>query len=121
MRFISTKVHGVLDYASGILLIAAPWLFNFANGGAAQWIPVVIGLMVIIMSFFTDYELGVVRNLPMTIHLFVDLIVGVFLLFSPWFFDFADLIFWPHLAVGFLAVFTGFTTEKEPLYKANRL
>jgi len=33
MRFIPTKVHGILDYVVGVALIAAPWLFGFANVG----------------------------------------------------------------------------------------
>ncbi len=121
MRFISTKVHGMLDYVSGLLLIAAPWLFGFANGGSAQWIPVIIGAMIILMSVFTDYELGVARNIPMTIHLFMDVVAGVFLAMSPWLFGFSDLIIWPHLLVGLLAIVTGLTTVKEPAVKANRV
>jgi hypothetical protein len=34
MRFIPTRIHGMMDYAMGLLLIAAPWLFGFARGGA---------------------------------------------------------------------------------------
>ena len=38
MRFLPTRVHGVIDYLWGVALIATPWLFGFANGGAAQWV-----------------------------------------------------------------------------------
>ena len=38
MRFISTRVHGILDYLMGPLLIASPWLFDFDNGGAETWV-----------------------------------------------------------------------------------
>jgi len=34
MRVIETKTHGYMDYLMGVLLIAAPWLFDFARGGA---------------------------------------------------------------------------------------
>lgn len=43
MRFIPTRVHGMLDYLIGILLIAAPWLFDFDRGGMETWIPVILG------------------------------------------------------------------------------
>ena len=33
----------MLDYAVGLLLIAAPWLFGFARGGAETWLPVALG------------------------------------------------------------------------------
>src|SRR5690606_36891724 len=40
MRFIPTKVHGILDYVVGAALIVAPWLFGYAGvGGAAVIIP----------------------------------------------------------------------------------
>ena len=42
MRFRSTRVHGMIDYATGALLIIAPWLFGFADGSAAQWVPILL-------------------------------------------------------------------------------
>ena len=36
MRFIPTRLHGMADYATGLLLLAAPYLFGFADGDAAQ-------------------------------------------------------------------------------------
>ena len=33
MRIISTRTHAVIDYAFGLLLIAAPYVLGFANGG----------------------------------------------------------------------------------------
>ncbi len=44
MRFIPTRLHGVLDYLVGTLLIAAPWLLNFNRGGAETWVPVILGV-----------------------------------------------------------------------------
>jgi hypothetical protein len=114
MRFIPTKVHGVLDYSSGLLLILAPWLFGFATGGPAQIIPIVIGLMIITMSIFIDYEAGVVRTLSMPFHLTMDVIAGFFLAVSPWLFGFAELIFWPHLIFGLLEMGAGLLTQRVP-------
>jgi hypothetical protein len=49
----------------GLILIAAPWVLDFADGGAKQWVPIIIGVLVIGQSLMTDYELGVVKALPM--------------------------------------------------------
>src|SRR4051794_6793108 len=38
-----TRIHGVMDYLMGVLLIAAPWLLGFSRGGAETWVPVLLG------------------------------------------------------------------------------
>ena len=114
MKIISTKTHGVLDYLVGILLILAPWLFNFDNGGPAQWVPVVIGLMVLLMAIFTNFEPGLVKSIPMPFHLTMDVLAGIFLAISPWLFGFDDVVYLPHLLVGLFIIFTGFTTRRQP-------
>jgi hypothetical protein len=65
MRFIPTKVHGVLDYLVGIILIAAPWIFGFDRGGMETWIPVILGVGALVYSVMTDYEMGLTRTLSM--------------------------------------------------------
>lgn len=114
MKFISTKTHGILDYIGGIVLIISPWLFGFATGGPAQWIPVILGLMIIGVSIFTRYELGAVRLIPMSTHLMIDIVTGLFLAVSPWLFGFADIVFWPHLLLGLLEAGAGFFTRSTP-------
>ncbi|MFL5689172.1 MAG: SPW repeat protein, partial [Chloroflexota bacterium] len=40
-RLIPTKVHAMLDYAVGIVLVASPWIFGFSDEStAATWIAV---------------------------------------------------------------------------------
>ena len=114
MRFIPTRVHGYLDYLMGALLIAAPWLFDFARGGAETWVPVVLGAGVILYSLFMDYELGVSRQLSMRTHLMLDLLGGIVLAVSPWLFGFADEVWEPHLIFGILEIGAALTTKREP-------
>ena len=117
MRFISTRFHGVIDYLLGIVLIAAPWLFNFAQNGPETWIPVVLGVVTIIYSLFTDYEMGAVKSISMRTHLWLDALAGIFLALSPWLFNFNQVVYKPHLWVGiFEAVFAIFTIV-GPTYK----
>lgn len=114
MRFIPTRIHGLMDYAMGVLLIVAPWLLGFAAGGAEAWVPVILGLGAIAYSLFTDYELGVVRKIPMTTHLGLDAGSGVVLAASPWIFGFADLVYLPHLILGLIEIGAAATTRTVP-------
>jgi hypothetical protein len=114
MRFISTKVHGVLDYLAGALIIASPWLFGFANGEAAQWVPVVVGITLLVLSLCTDYEAGLAKQFSMSFHLSMDVLAGILLAASPWLFGFADYVYMPHLILGILEIGAGLMTEKVP-------
>ncbi len=111
---IPSKFHGVIDYVVGVLLIAAPYLFGFADGSAAQWVPMVLGAATIVYSLLTNYELAAARLIPMPIHLGLDIASGAFLAISPWLFGFADLVWWPHVLVGVMEVVIPLMTARHP-------
>jgi hypothetical protein len=113
MRIIPTRVHGVIDYLTGALLVAAPWLLGFADGSAAQWVPIILGAMVLMQSLVTDYELGVARLLPMPAHLILDALNGVVLAASPWLFGFAERVWVPHVVIGLLEIVVSLLTVKD--------
>lgn len=102
LGLIPTKIHGVIDYLTGVTLLAAPYLFGFADGTAAQWVPTIIGLMILGQSLITQYELSVAKLIPMPMHLMLDAGTGVILAASPWLFGFADRVYLPHLLVGLM-------------------
>ncbi len=114
MRFIPTRIHGMADYGTGLLLLVAPYLLGFANGGAAQYIPMLLGVAIIGMSLITDYELSISRIIPMPVHLGIDVAGGLLLAASPWLFGFADQVAWPHVIIGLLEVGAGLMTRTHP-------
>lgn len=114
MRFIPTRIHGIVDYLVGIILIAAPWLLDFNRGGAETWVPVFVGAMALLQTIITDFEVGLVRKLPMKTHLSMDLFMGLFLALSPWLFGFADFIAWPHVLFGVFFILSSLTTHTAP-------
>lgn len=114
MRFIPTKVHGILDYMMGILLVSSPWFFDFADNGAETWVPVILGAGAIIYSLITDYELSLARTISMKTHLTLDLLSGVLLAASPWIFGFADYVYMPHLILGILEIGASLMTKTRP-------
>ncbi len=117
---IPTRVHGVLDYLMGVLLIAAPWLLGFATGGPEQWAPVVAGAAALLYSLFTDYELGLVRKIQMPVHLLLDGLAGAALIASPWVLGFDEKVWIPHVAAGALEVVAAFFTNTIPTYERRR-
>ncbi|MDQ3242364.1 MAG: SPW repeat protein [Gemmatimonadota bacterium] len=114
MRFLPTRVHGVLDWILAPLLIALPWLLGFADGGAETWVPVLLGVTGLIVTFFTDHELGVVRRIPMIGHLWVDGLGGLLLAASPWLFGFSEQVCVPHVVLGVAEFGAALVTKTIP-------
>lgn len=117
---ISTRVHGFLDYAIGALLIVSPWLLGFARGGAETWVPVGAGVAALGYSLFTDYELGAIRRIQMTVHLWLDGIAGVLLAASPWLLGFDQHVWVPHVVLGALEIGAALLSNTIPSYERRR-
>jgi hypothetical protein len=114
MRFIPTRFHGILDYIAGVALIIAPWVLDFSESDAATWTMVIAGLAVLIQAVMTDFEVGLIKRIPMQSHLMVDFGLGILLAISPWLFGFADIVFVPHLIVGIFLILASLTTHRVP-------
>ena len=67
---------GILHYVVGAMIALSPWLFGFASGGAETWVPFAIGISGLLYSLMTNYELGLVRIIPMSTHLALDIASG---------------------------------------------
>ena len=123
MRFIPTRLHAPLDYIVGAALIAAPWIFQFSDIAAASVVSVVLGIGLIVYSLLTDYELGVWRTFPMSVHNLFDIAAGAILAASPWLFGFADEganVWAPFVVVGVAAIFLGLTTKQRGGYSYRK-
>jgi hypothetical protein len=114
MRFIPTRVHGVLDYLWGASLVSSPWLLGQARGGAETWIPVAFGAGAGVYSLLTDYELGAAPVLPMRTHLTIDVLGGLLLAATPWIFGLGREARALHLGFGLFSVAAGLMTRTEP-------
>lgn len=116
MRFLPTRTHGYMDYLMGILLMSAPWIFGFYRGGAETWVPVALGAGVILYSLLTNYELGMVKTLPMPAHLGLDALGGLVLAASPWLFGFDEYVWIPHVVFGVLEIGSALVTRTRPSF-----
>jgi hypothetical protein len=115
-----TRIHGMLDYLLGALLIASPWALGFGAGGAETWVPVGLGALLLLYSLFTDYELGLVKRLQMPAHLLLDVLSGLLLAVSPWLFGFDTHVWMPHVVLGLAEVAVAAVTNTVPGYDRRR-
>lgn len=121
MRFIPTRFHGILDYIVGIFMITAPWVLDFSDNDAATWTIVIAGVLVLLQTIMTDFEVGLIRRIPMKSHLTMDFILGLALAVSPWVLNFDERVYMPHLIIGVFSMLASLTTHRVPShsYKAE--
>ena len=119
MRFIPTRVHGVLDYVTAGVLIGAPSILGFRKNGMQTWLPMALGLGTIGYSLLTDYELGLFKVISMPMHLALDAANGALLAASPWLFGFAEEISAPHLGLGLFEIVVTASSQTTPAHAAD--
>lgn len=121
MRFIPTRFHGILDYIVGVFMITAPWVLDFSDNDAATWTIVIAGVLVLLQTIMTDFEVGLIRRIPMKSHLTMDFILGLALAVSPWVLNFDERVYMPHLIIGVFSMLASLTTHRVPShsYKAE--
>jgi hypothetical protein len=130
---LSTRAHGVLHYNTAAVLIVVPAIVLLSGGSSdgtvSEWstamgLLFVVGVLILGLALLTRYELGIVRAVPMAGDIAVDIVVGLVLIASPWVLGFADLVWWPHVAVGVLAIASAALTRptsaaEDPAYATN--
>lgn len=79
---ISSRTNAIVDYTVAFLLFLGPVVSTFADPAVP---PVLrsLGAMLIFYSLATKYELGLVRFIPLQVHLFLDLGMAVLLGAAP--------------------------------------
>ena len=117
MRFISPRIHGVLDYAVAGVLIIAPLVLDFAaTSPASAAISVAAGLGLVVYSLLTDYSAGIRSVIPWRLHLTLDAVAAVALLAAPFLLGFGGVAraFYVVIAVAVLAVVATSQTDASP-------
>jgi hypothetical protein len=115
MPQLTTRTHAVLDHLLSLLIVAAPWLFGFARGGAETWVPVAIGSVKFGLNLLTDYEGGLLPRVLMPVHLGLDVGLGVLLAVSPWALNFFPHAWAAHLSLGLVTIAAALNTHPFPV------
>ena len=82
-------VHGIVEYAAAILFIAAPFIFSF-DEDAPQAISIVVGVLLLIVAASTHWRTGLIDSIPVHAHVFIDYVLALLLIASPFIFGFSD-------------------------------
>jgi hypothetical protein len=118
---ISRFLHGAIEYALGVLLIAAPFLFGF-EAGAAIALSVVAGVVVLAVAASTEGPSSMIESIPIAAHLLLDFALAGVLIAAPFLFGFSDesgpTAFFMVLGVAHLLVTIG-TRFKPPRERAR--
>ena len=117
MAAFSTRIHALLDFVLAIALASAPWWGGFAGPDPETWTAVGVGVAIVLYALVTDNELGVVKRLQMTLHLWIDALAGLFVAASPWVFSFDQRVWVPHLVIGLLLLALAVVSHTIPGYE----
>ena len=82
-------LHGVIEYAAGVLLIASSFLFGFEDG-AATALSIVVGVVALIIAASTEGPSSLVDSIPIAVHVLLDYALAAVLVASPFLFGFSD-------------------------------
>lgn len=117
MKFISPRAHSIIGFIVGIALLFAPNIFGFSDlGGAAVWLPRILGVIVILSELTVRGSFSGMGVVPMRAHITTDVLMGLLLALSPWLFGFTDepANAWvPHLVVGIAMVGYALATRTD--------
>ena len=114
MRFISQRIHGILDYSVAAALIGAPFLFDFAASSMpAAVISIASGIGLVVYSLLTGYSAGLRDLISWRAHLTLDAVAALALLVAPFAFGFGGIarVFYVGVALAVLVVVA--TSELE--------
>ena len=96
----SARAMSGINMAIGVWLILAPFILSYASGLAAIRNDIVVGAVVLVFSLI---GLGATRNAGLR---WVNILLGIWLLFSPFMFGYAAYAapFWNDIIFGALVI-----------------
>lgn len=121
MKLISIKLHSILDYIFGVILILSPWVFMFNKDIYNAGTPVITGIFVIGYSLFTNYNYSLAKIIPLRFNLFLDVCCGFILATSPWIFHFEDIVYIPHVFLGIIQILLAANTNRDPRFSKAQM
>jgi hypothetical protein len=113
---IPLNAHAMIEPLMAILIIAAPWIFGFSDVDDAKTVCIVVGAIMLAAGAMTRWRYSLVKAIPLPMHFATDLLLGAFLILSPFIFGFDDQGGAARftIIVGALEIVTAIGTRWEP-------
>ena len=81
MRFITARIHGMLDFIVVAVFLLGPLVVGL--GGSPAAISYTLAIVHLLMTLMTRFPAGRWKTIPFFVHGIVELIVGIALLILP--------------------------------------
>ncbi len=120
IRVVSTHVHGIVGSIPLAVAFAGPRLLGIEDVPASARALRLWGAGAVAYTALTDFELGVVKVLPMPAHLALDVVGALALSASPWVSGYVRTgrRYWlPHALIGIAVILLALITRTQPSYK----
>lgn len=118
MKIISSRLHGIMDYAIAFVLVI-PWIVDFYPSSEDTWILAATGGVIFLYSVITNYEMGIMKIIPLKTHMALDYVMSVFLIAAPFIFNLAHYSKWP-VILGILNLLVTTLSTPVPYKITNR-
>jgi hypothetical protein len=107
-----TRACSLLHYAAAALFLLTPLLAWPVEGGAEVWLPVLLGVSLIAVTFLAEDRIGPMRLVRGSVRHSLELGCSALLAVSPWLFAFSDLTWRPHLLIGQVGIGVSILTQR---------
>jgi len=75
---VNSKIHGIIDYLVVVFLWLSPTIFELPN--ITSTFTYVLGCIHLTLTILTNFELGLIKVIPLKIHGMIELIVSISLI-----------------------------------------
>ena len=75
---LNSKIHGIIDYFVVLFFWVSPMAFGL--GETTAWFTYILGGIHLLLTLFTNFEMGVFKVIPFKLHGWIELVVSIALI-----------------------------------------
>ena len=92
MKFVTKRIHALLDYPVAAALMGLPFLLGLgASNPIALYLSVATGVAALLLTVLTDHYLGIFKVISYQWHLYVDFAVAIVFIVAPFLLGFEGI------------------------------